>query len=64
MAETNLDALKGKDSAFVAVWLKSKGLHKLCSLLERIKNQFIIIIFEYTSILNCIYNVNNNSIQY
>ena len=28
MAETNLDAFKGKDSALVADWLKSKGLQK------------------------------------
>ena len=42
MAETNLDAFKGKDSAFVADCLKSKGLHKLCSVLKGIKNQFIL----------------------
>ena len=36
MAETNLDAFKGKDTAIVADWLKSKGLHKLCSVFEGI----------------------------
>ena len=63
MAETNLDAFKGKDSVFVADWLESKGSHKLCSVFEGIKNQFILI-FEYINILSCIYNINSNSIQY
>ena len=31
MGETSLDAFKAKDTRFVADWLKSKGLHKLCS---------------------------------
>ena len=34
MAETgetsNFDEFKGKDCVFVAGWLKTKGLHKLC----------------------------------
>ena len=44
MAETNLDidAFKGKNSEFVADWLNSEGLHKLCSVFEGIKNQFIL----------------------
>ena len=62
MAETNLDAFKGKDSAFAADWLKSKGPYKLCSVFKGMKKQFII--FEYINILNCIYNRNNDSIQY
>ena len=33
-AETNLDEFKGKDCVFVAEWLKTKGLHKLCSVFE------------------------------
>ena len=37
MAETSLDAFKAKDTRFVADWLKSKGLHKLCSVLEGIQ---------------------------
>ena len=35
MAETaetsNFDEFKGNDCVFVAEWLKTKGLHKLCS---------------------------------
>ena len=38
MAETagtsNFDEFKGKDWSFVADWLKTKGLHKLCSVFE------------------------------
>ena len=33
-AETNFDEFKGKDCGFMADWLKSKGLHKLCSVLS------------------------------
>ena len=34
-AETsNVDELKGKYCVFVADWLKTKGLHKLCSVFE------------------------------
>ena len=32
-AETNVDEFKGKDHGFVAGWLKTKGLHELCSVL-------------------------------
>ena len=39
---TNFDVLKGKDCGFVADWLKTKGLHKLCSVFEVIKNHFIL----------------------
>ena len=36
MAETsNFDEFKGKVGIFVADWLKTKGLHKLCSVFER-----------------------------
>ena len=49
MAERNFDVFKGKDCGFVADWSKTKGLHKLCLVLN---------------ILNCTYNVNNNSMQY
>ena len=42
MAETSLDAFKAKDTRFVADWLKSKGLHKLCSVLEGIQEPFIL----------------------
>ena len=38
MAETaemlNFDEFQGKDCIFVVDWLKAKGLHKLCSVLE------------------------------
>ena len=38
MAETaetlNFDEFKGNDYIFVADWLKTKGLHKLCSVFE------------------------------
>ena len=30
LSETNFDEVKGKDCVFVADWLKTKGLHKLC----------------------------------
>ena len=63
MAETSLDVFKGRDYTFVADWLKSKGLHKLCSVFEGIKNQFILSL-NTVNILSCIYNINNNSIQY
>ena len=32
--ETNFDEFKRKDSVFVGDWLKTKGLHKLCSVFE------------------------------
>ena len=32
--ETNFDEFKGKDCVFVADWLKTKGLQKLCSVFE------------------------------
>ena len=34
MAETNFDEFKGKDCILVVGWLKTKGLHKLCSVFE------------------------------
>ena len=33
-AEANFDEFKRKDCVFVADWLKTKGLHKLCSVFE------------------------------
>ena len=39
--ETSLDAFKAKDTRFVADWLKSKGLYKLCSVLEGIHYVYI-----------------------
>ena len=42
MAETSLDAFKVKDTQFVEDWLKSKGLHKLCSIFEGIQEPFVL----------------------
>ena len=42
MAKTCLHAFKAKDTRFVADWLKSKGLHKLCSVFEGIQEPFIL----------------------
>ena len=33
MMETNFDEFKGRDYEFVTDWLKTKDLHKLCSVL-------------------------------
>ena len=33
-SETDFDEFKGKDCVSVTDWLKSKGLHKLCSVFE------------------------------
>ena len=47
-AETsNFDEFKGKDCVFVADWLKTKGLYKLCSVFEGVKERFIFIIYKY-----------------
>ena len=37
-----LDALKAKDTRFVADSLKSRGLHKLCSVFEGIQEPFVL----------------------
>ena len=42
MAEASLDAFKAKDTRFVADWLKSKGLLKLCSVFEGIQEPFVL----------------------
>ena len=42
MTKTSLRAFKAKDTRFVADWLKSKGLHKLCSVFEGIQESFIL----------------------
>ena len=42
MVETRLDAFKGKDTRFVADYLKSKGLHELCSVFEGIQEPFVL----------------------
>ena len=52
MAQTNFDVFKGKDCRFVADWLKTKGLHKLCSVFEVIKNHFILSMNIYIYLKN------------
>ena len=51
MAETaeasNFDEFKGKDCVFVADCLKTKGLHKLCSVFEGVKERFIFVVYKY-----------------
>ena len=42
MAKTSLHAFKAKDTRFVADWLKSKGLHKLCSVFEGTQEPFTL----------------------
>ena len=42
MTKTSLHAFKAKDIRFMADWLKSKGLHKLCSVFEGIQEPFIL----------------------
>ena len=42
MTKTSLHAFKAKDTRFVADWLKSKDLHKLCSVFEGIQEPFIL----------------------
>ena len=42
MTKTSLHAFKAKDTPFVAGWLKSKGLRKLCSVFEGIQEPFIL----------------------
>ena len=42
MTKTSLHAFKAKDTRFMADWLKSKGLHKLCSVFEGIQEPFIL----------------------
>ena len=42
MVKTSLHAFKAEDTRFVADWLKSKGLHKLCSVSEGIQEPFIL----------------------
>ena len=37
-AETNFDEFKGEDCVFEADWLKTKGLHKLCSVFQGVNN--------------------------
>ena len=38
--ETNFDEFKGKDCVFVVDGLRTKGLHKLCSVFEGVYERF------------------------
>ena len=46
-ASLNFDEFKGKDCVFVADWLKTKGLHKLCSVFEGVEDRFTFIVCKY-----------------
>ena len=52
MPKTSLHAFKAKDTQFVADWLKSKGLHKLCSVFEGIQEPFIFIYLWHVRVLS------------
>ena len=53
--EDKLHAFKAKDTRFVADWLKSKGLHKLCSVFEGIQEPFILSLACKSVLLNHVY---------
>ena len=52
MADTSLDAFTAKDTRFVADWLKSKGLHKLCSVFKGIQEPFVFIYLRHVRVLS------------
>ena len=54
-----LEDFRGKDCAFVANWLRGKGLNKLCAVFEGISILIFLILdsgFECTNVLSCVYN--------
>ena len=54
-----LEDFRGKDCAFVANWLRGKGLNKLCAVFEGIHILIYLILdsrFEYMNVLTCAYN--------
>ena len=54
-----LEDFRGKDCAFVANWLRGKGLNKLCAVFEGIYILIYLILdsgFEYMNVLSCVYN--------
>ena len=55
MAKTSLHAFQAKDTRFVADWLKSKGLHKLCSVFEGIQEPFMLSLACKSVVLNHVY---------
>ena len=59
MGDTVLEDFRGKDCAFVANWLRGKGLNKLCAVFEGIWILMFLILdsgFEYMNVLSCVYN--------
>ena len=46
MAETNFDEFKRKDCVFVANWLRTEGLHKLCSVFEGVMSDGLLKVFK------------------
>ena len=59
MGDAVLEDFRGKDCAFVANWLRGKGLNKLCAILEGIEILIFLILgsgFEYVNVLSCVYN--------
>ena len=45
--EANFDEFKGKDCAVVPDWLKTKVLHKLCSVFEGVSRTIYIYNIKY-----------------
>ena len=59
MGDAVLEDFLGKDCAFVANWLRGKGLNKLCAVFEGISMLIFLILdsgFECTNVLSCVYN--------
>ena len=59
MGDAVLEDFRGKDCAFVANWLRGKGLNKLCAVFEGIYILRFLILdsgFEYMNVLSCVYN--------
>ena len=54
-----LEDFRGKDCAFMANWLRGKGLNKLCAVFEGTSTLIFLILdsgFEYMNVLSCVYN--------
>ena len=60
MGDAVLEDFRGKDCAFVANWLRGKGLNKLCAVFEVFKFYFFLILdsgFECMNVFYCcVYN--------
>ena len=59
MGDAVLEDFRGKDCAFVANWLRGKGLNKLCAVFEGIWILIFLILdtgFEYMNVLSSVYN--------